>query len=250
VEVNKYRSQHKVALILEPPIEARGIYEKAVSLQNKFEIIFTFRKKLIEKNPEKFKFMPADFVTLEDDAHKIHTKNKLISMIYSGMRGHNRDLRHQVGNILSDKITLFGGGSPSGDVPLKSDTLKDYMFSVVIENSKPFDYYFTEKILDCFITGNIPIYNGSPSIGDFFDKRGFLTWSSIDELANIIDSISEDKYYEMLPYVKINYELAKKYVSADDVMSDLIYEALHNKTINTMERFIYKNWSNNENNQL
>ena len=35
----------------------------------------------------------------------------------------------------------------------KADTLVPYMFSVAIENSK-LEAYFTEKLLDCFLTGN------------------------------------------------------------------------------------------------
>ena len=34
------------------------------------------------------------------------------------------------------------------------------MFSVCIENDV-YDTYFTEKILDCFATGTIPIYKGT-----------------------------------------------------------------------------------------
>lgn len=238
--VKNYESDFKVALILEPPIEARGAYEKILDYEGDFDFIFTFDRKLLERNINKYKFMPADFVTLQDEVHNIKEKTKHVSMVYSGMRGHNRDLRHAVGVAFENSIDLYGGGSPKGHLDLKSDSLVDYRFSVVIENSNPFDYYFTEKILDCFIVGNIPIYNGTQSIGNFFDKRGFFTWSSLEELKYILDKISEEDYVKMLPFIKINYELAKKYVSADDVMTELIYSCIENTTTNTMEKYIYK----------
>ena len=238
--VNKYESNYTVALILEPPIEARDAYERILQYEKNFDFIFTFEKQLLERNPEKYKFMPADFVTLQDEVHFISDKSKNISMVYSGMRGHNRDLRHQVACLLAEKIDLYGGGSPSGHLNFKSDSLMDYRFSIVIENSIPFDYYFTEKILDCFIVGNIPIYNGTKSIGNFFDKRGFFTWTTIDELNDIVNNVSVEDYEKMLPYIQTNYELAKKYVSADDVMTELIYSCLENPTTNTMENYIYK----------
>lgn len=238
--VKNYESDFKVALILEPPIEARGAYEKILDYENDFDFIFTFEKRLLERNSDKYKFMPADFVTLQDEVHSIKEKNKHLSMVYSGMRGHNRDLRHEVASVFKNNIDLYGSGSPKGHLDLKSDSLVDYRFSIVIENSTPFDYYFTEKILDCFIVGNIPIYNGTKSIDKFFDKRGFFTWSSLEELKSILDRLSEEEYLKMLPFIKTNYELAKKYVSADDVMTELIYSCFENPTTNTMEKYIYQ----------
>lgn len=34
--------------------------------------------------------------------------------------------------------------------------------------------YFTEKILDCFTTGTIPIYQGAPDIGDYCNAEGIV----------------------------------------------------------------------------
>ena len=81
------------------------------------------------------------------------------------------------------------------------------MFSVVMENSIA-DNYYTEKIIDCFITGNIPIYRGCKNIGKFFDKRGIIEFNNIEDLRHILDSLTPQIYEEMLPYVKINFELA------------------------------------------
>ena len=47
----------------------------------------------------------------------------------------------------------------------KIDGLRDYRYHFCIENIKR-DYWFTEKLIDCFVTGTIPIYWGCPSIFD------------------------------------------------------------------------------------
>jgi hypothetical protein len=53
----------------------------------------------------------------------------------------------------------------------------------VIENVVD-DCWFTEKLLDSFLSGTIPIYCGCPTIGDFFDLQGMLLFTSVDELVS------------------------------------------------------------------
>ena len=62
---------------------------------------------------------------------------------------------HEVIQKFGNKMTVFGRGYDP--IEFKIDGLKDYRFSVVIENCKR-DYWFTEKLIDCFVTGTIPIY--------------------------------------------------------------------------------------------
>ena len=50
------------------------------------------------------------------------------------------------------------------------------MFSIAIENAS-YETYFTEKLLDCFATGTIPVYYGAPDIGDYFNKDGIIDLS-------------------------------------------------------------------------
>ena len=88
--------------------------------------------------------------------------------------------------------------------------LKDYMFSIVIENCKE-DYYFTEKLVDCFLTGTIPIYYGCPSIHKFFNGNGILSFTTVDECIQILNTLSDKIYNKLLPYVKENFEIAKRY---------------------------------------
>jgi hypothetical protein len=80
----------------------------------------------------------------------------------------------------------------------------------VIENCKE-DYYFTEKLIDCFLSGTIPIYYGCPSIGNFFNDQGILSFTTLEECFAIVHAISKRMYEEKLPFVKDNFERAKKY---------------------------------------
>lgn len=200
----------KIGLIIEP----KSLNPRKYSFKEKdFVKVLTFDRSLLEKNKDLYKFCPSSsncWINQEDI--KIHDKTKLVSVIASNktqIEGHR--LRHEVNKKFNDKINIenvYGGGYKW--IENKITGCKDYAFQIVIENSK-FDYYFTEKIIDSFATGCVPIYWGCPSIGDFFNINGILTFNNLDELEKILDDISLEKYQEMLPYVKENFEKAERY---------------------------------------
>ena len=219
--------------------------EMIIRLEDHYDFIFTYDKELINQNPKKFKFIPADWVCIEPDSHNSKNKSKLVSMIYS-KKGKvelvgigDRPLRHEVAETLGDRLDLYGCGSPNGMVDFKSDTLKDYMFSISMENCIH-EYYYTEKILDCFITNNVPIFRGTSSVEKFFDSRGIIFWDTVDELRDILSGLSVDLYESMLPYIKTNYEMAKKYLDADEVLCRMINNCIADSNYNTMKEFEYE----------
>ena len=72
---------------------------------------------------------------------------------------------------IGDQLDLYGRGFK--EIADKEEGLCDYMFSVAIENGQ-YETYFTEKLLDCFATGTIPVYLGAPDIGEHFNKDGII----------------------------------------------------------------------------
>ena len=93
--------------------------------------------------------------------------------------------------------------------------MRDYAFSLTIENTKK-DLYFTEKLIDCFMTGTVPIYWGCPSIVGFFNTDGMIIFDDIKELKNILDGISLEQYIMMKDAIEDNFERAKEYLIAED----------------------------------
>ena len=93
---------------------------------------------------------------------------------------------------LGDKADLYGRGfAPFGD---KLDVLSPYKYHIALENlSVP--HYWTEKILDAFLSDCHPFYFGCPNISDYFPKTAL---SQIDirkpeEAADLIETaISEN----------------------------------------------------------
>ena len=75
-------------------------------------------------------------------------------------------------------------------------------FSITMENSCK-DYYITEKILNGFAAGNIPVYWGSPNVTRYFNPKRFLelkTDSDIDiqELITKMVNITDKEYLDMI----------------------------------------------------
>lgn len=183
-------------------------------VMNTFDIIFTHNQELIEINPNKFKWVPAQGTWIKD--LKIYDKTKIISMIASNKNmceGHRKRLEWI--ERLKGQVDFFGRGF-STEIKTKEEGLCDYMFSVAIENAS-YKTYFTEKLLDCFATGTIPVYYGSPNIGDYFNKDGII------DLSEEFD-VSDELYYSKMDAIKDNLEKVKKM----EILEDFIWENYFN----------------------
>ena len=201
-----------------------------VNHENNLDLIFTWDENLLKRDPNKYIFFTTEVATIELENHKMHDKSKLASMFVSSKKkfdGHK--LRHTVAKEwipkmgFSDKIEIFGPGVDN-PIRLKSDGCKDFMFMIATENMKEKNY-FSEKILDCFITGTIPIYWGAPNIGDFFDARGIITFDTESELKEILQNLTKEKYNSMLKYAKNNFEKTRdSYTNSDDTLYKKLIE--------------------------
>ena len=210
-EIPNVSSKIKVAIIMEGWLIYPKAYHDVIKYEDELDYIFTYHPDLLGRNPDKYKFMAADTVSVETDGIKIHEKSKLLTMMYSDkatLPGHQ--VRQHLANSyfpsidVTVKADMFGKGCDK-HVKLKSDGIKDYMFSIEVENSF-LPGYFTEKILDCFATGTVPIYCGAPNIADYFDPDGILTFSGDIELGEILNKLSPELYNKMAGPIKNNYE--------------------------------------------
>lgn len=137
------------------------------------------------------------------------SKSRIVSLM--GAKHNDPKGMHVLRNNVIDtlrqdpRVDCFGRGV--NPVDSKLTALEPYAFSIAIENSQQ-NFYFSEKIIDCFLTDTVPIYLGCPKIERFFDARGMITFNSHEELPAILDSLSLEKYEEMFPYVQANRERA------------------------------------------
>ena len=216
---SEVRSKYKVGLILEAWILDPQAYKDAVQYEDHFDYIFTYNPDLLKRNPDKYKFAPSDTISVDLPSVKIHDKSKLVTMMYSKkawLPGHQARqlIAKEIVPSVDCPVDIYGYG-PEKHVAYKSEGMNDYMFSIEVENSY-LENYFTEKPLDCFATGTIPIYCGCPNIGDWFDTDGIITFTNGQELIDILNSLTPKMYEDRLDAVKANYEKALKYLEQDD----------------------------------
>jgi hypothetical protein len=75
----------------------------------------------------------------------------------------------------------------------KIDILDKYKFSICFENSAQ-PGYVTEKIVDCFIAGTIPIYFGAPDINNIIPNSAYIDvrrFSTLENLTHYINGLKE-----------------------------------------------------------
>jgi len=215
----------KIGIIMEPKVINGVIHEWVRNNFELFDKILTYDKELLDIS-DKFKFYPHCGCWIFPHDQKIQNKTKLLSIISSEKRqtiGHN--LRHHIIKICKEKkidLNVFGRGY--NPIDNKKYALCDYAYSVVIENSKC-DYYFTEKLIDSFVTGTVPIYWWCPSIGNFFNEKGMIIFYNEIDFLETIYNLTFKKYIEMLPYVKENFDKALNYLMMENwiVENNLIY---------------------------
>ena len=184
----------------------------------------------------------ADFLTKElivDSRFvilQIWDKTKTMSIVASDKTqtpGHK--LRHEIinhdGKLHNNFIDVYGRcGKGFGGIENKIDGLKDYQFSIAIENVAE-QNWFTEKLLDCFLTGTIPVYYGCPNLGQFgFDTEGVVRIESKVGFDQIKDDINSDLYKKAADSGAIEHNFKKAHEYMD----------LGSRVIDEVNKFIKK----------
>lgn len=220
-------------------------YTEFEKWKDRYVFTMTWDQELLETYPKETRFLSTAYTFVKKHNQGIHPKDKNVSMIFSHKdttEGHQ--LRHKLAALKMKNVHLYGTGLswfpdwtdqpdrwsgspgfPDWGAYTKPEEigLMDYRFHVTIENIKDKNY-FTEKIIDAFLTGAVPIYWGCTNIDFFFDIRGIIVVNSLQEIVDVVNSVNEDDYNRMLPYVKNNYEIAQNYIHCFDNMEKVLKE--------------------------
>lgn len=212
------REGKQVLLLIEPRPIQPNVYEEVMNRFTEYEYVFTHDSYLLSHLPNAKPILWGGVWCRCENPKK----TKLISMVSS-----DKELcelhkeRKRIARKYKDKIDIYGT-IDGGEFTDPIDTLKDYMYAVIIENYID-DIWFTEKLLSCFATKTIPIYYGARDIFLYFDTDGIVICHSIKELEEKVDyilehpDIAENNYYGFKRYgIEKNYELSKQYEKFDE----------------------------------
>ena len=103
-----------------------------------------------------------------------------------------------------------------GKIKNKIKFLSSYKFSIAMENSQG-DGYISEKIIDSFLSGTIPIYYGSNLIDEFINPKSFILIKNKEDISKKIEYIkkidNDDEIYRNIikQNVLIDNNILEKY---------------------------------------
>lgn len=205
------------------------IFDKHKGLEKEFDKIFTFddeilntisnacfypasagvwygknRSELLSEKSYEKKRKNVSFLSSDKAMCEIHKKRIALAKFC-----HNNHLADVYGKVVGGEYVAI------------EKTLEEYRFSFAIENSQT-DYYFTEKITNCFAAQTIPIYFGARKIGDFFNEDGiiFITEKNWDNIESVLKQCTAQEYTRRLPAIIDNYQRVQQYMN----MQDYLYE--------------------------
>lgn len=214
-----------------PHIYKHLITNQSILFDQYYNKIFTCDYELIKLN-KNFVYCPngSNYPWINKQDWRVYPKTKLCSMFCSAkLLTNGHVFRHHLARLaIEKKFDVFGGAHGTQKTVTdinnpwytKIDGLRDYMFSIVVENSN-YDNYYTEKITDCFATGTIPIYYGTKKIVDTFDSDGIIYIEKGKE-DEVFKTISPDLYNSKITAVTNNLNIVQKLQISDDTLFELI----------------------------
>ena len=122
----------------------------------------------------------------------LRSKTGFCSFVYSNCFA--MDLRTQIFEKLSAYKQVSSGGryrnNIGGAVSDKKAFQSYHKFAIAFENSS-YDGYCTEKLMEAFAAGTIPIYYGDPRVVEDFNVKAFINCHDYDSLEDVVDRIIE-----------------------------------------------------------
>jgi hypothetical protein len=191
---------------------------------------------------DNFVEFPFYIVYLKSFPNMTFTPTKTISNNFTSAVISNGSSNERINFLdkLENKMTVLYGGFYKNNIGGKiqgnfaSDTLlnfyKNSKFVITMEN-KRIGHYITEKLINGFRAGIIPIYWGSQHISEHFNSKRFIiledtTESSINKVIDKMANMSDEEYFQI-----VNEPIFNK-----DKNIDIIY----NNAINNIKNLLLK----------
>lgn len=225
---SKETAKKKFGILIEseqivPNDYKRVIEEKGIIKE--FAGIFTCSDRILNKYSNAF-FAPGGGVwyassfgggSMDENAYEKKSKN--ISLVSSNktmceLHEYRKNMAYYYkGTNIVDTFGTFNGGRI---IPI-SESLTEYRYSIVIENAIS-EFYFTEKIMNCFAAMTIPIYVGAKKIGEFFNSDGIIEINPMDfgKLDEILCRCCQEDYMERREAIIDNYNRVQQYRCYED----------------------------------
>lgn len=131
------------------------------------------------------------------------------------------------------KMVASGGrykNNVGGPVKDKIEFQKGYKFTMTFENSGERGYT-TEKIIEAFASGTVPIYWGNPDIAKEFNPDAFVNCHDYDSFENVVKAVKEidnddEKYLKMVKSPIVKEGLSAERILSENYLKDYLKKVL------------------------
>lgn len=212
-------------IFIQEPNQLFGYHNWVLQNYNCFNIICTWSDPILSQAPQSFLFpFGAGNINFINPLCPYHNnKDFKVSFLCGNKRmieGHF--IRHEIFEN-QEKITIPKHFIYTAPWDGGKDICWESMYHISVENSKNKNY-FTEKIVDAFLTKTIPIYWGCPNIDEFFNKDGIITFNTTDELISILNNLTPEFYESKKDAIEENYNKAKQYADFPGRIKEFLIE--------------------------
>lgn len=222
LQINPYN-----ILMLGEPNQLFGLHNWAIQNHHYFSCILTWGQEILDQCDNALLFpFGTTFLHQNDKYKELASLNKKLEVSFlcgnkNIIEGHQlRQKIYSKQNEIKIPTKWFYTTSESKEICFKNS-----MFHIAVENSQNKNF-FTEKIIDAFLTKTIPIYWGCPNIDEFFDNKGIITFNNENELIDILNSLTEEDYYNRKEYIEKNYNIAIYYAEIFTRLKNILKEII------------------------
>jgi hypothetical protein len=214
-------------LVIQEPNQLFGLHDWAIQNKHLFSCILTWGDEILSQCENSILLpMGTTFIHGKDKYKELAIKDKKFEVSFicgskNMIEGHQqRQKIYSKQSQIKIPIKWFYTTTEPKDICFESS-----MFHIAVENSQNKNY-FTEKIIDTFLSKTLPIYWGCPNIGEYFDDRGIIIFNNEDELVDIINSLTEEDYHSRKEYIEKNAQTALYYAEYFMRCKDIIKEII------------------------
>ena len=174
------------------------------------------------------------------DQFGMYEKERLVSIIASHKTWTNgHKMRHEIVRKFRKYIDVYGKGYNTliDEYSLDPVTkevgmgkiigLAPYCYSIIVPNTN-IDDFFSEQLTDAMAVGTIPVFCGTKNVVNYFDPNGIIQFNSVDELGEILPTLTKELYQSKIEAVMKNLETAKTYKTTVDWLYDHKKDFLEN----------------------
>jgi hypothetical protein len=141
----------------------------------------------------RFRYTGEELESVRDWKNTLDAPRDFACVIISNPMGNERNAFWQA---LERRGPVASGGhyrnNVGGPVPNKTDFCRGYKFCIAFENSSA-PGYTTEKLIDAWMAGCVPVYWGDERVGDHFNTKCFIhardfnSWESLADFVITVD---------------------------------------------------------------